>query len=1370
MKKLAAFLFVALMVLSFVPVATSAASGVELIAEYNFDAQTTADSVGSHNATLYNSASTAVGRYTDGISGKALQLSTKGTNEKYWLSVPYSVFDGTTDSFSLSMWYKASDYNTSGEASELFSFYNSSAEKFLFYSPASVDFQDKAFTMKWDGTYGYANVMTAYAPNEWVHLVFCVEGKNGQSYITSYVNGRPVETDQGGAWANSLMSTLGINTFTIGGKNPYKGGSTPACLFYGAVDEVKIYSGVLTENEAHAIYSEHMLDNEGGIFFRPTDAGTGDVTPIYYNGEYYIFYLDSVLHKWCYVTTKDFAEYSSITVLQNFGGTGDVLNVNGTWHLFASKVENGSEVIHHYSGTELTNLTDTGKTIRANGITFARFAWRDPRVWYDETIGKYRMIVCAWRFDGDGVERDGCVASLTSSDLNNWTLTGQYYSSSYFTGSYECPDHFKMGDWYYLVFSNCSYGKQTYYVKSQSPNGPWQIPLNDTFDSRFFYAAKTVSDGDNRYIIGWAGDRDGEVTIPDTDVNVENTDDLAMIGYAGNMVVHQLEQTEDGDLIAVPAQCITSQFTAPMANTLTPKTGSWQKGADYAKVTADNSCATLLMQNMPEQFMLTFKLKTTAKQAGIVLGTDAKFAYNGYYIIFDRLYSRLRESTGALSGVYGYYFPYDSELERPLTFVQGKTYDVTVLCEGQIAVIYVDGECALTVRMTQEDRGKLGLFCYAGSAEFTDIQMYSYERDELADRLLAAYSFDTQTTQDDIGNNDATFYNNATAGTGVYTDGVSGKALQLSTKGTGQKYWLSVPYAAFADSRDSFTLSMWYKATDRNTSGEDSELFSLYNSSAEKFLFYAPALTGNANMGYSMKWDSTYGYVNVPYAQRVDEWTNLVYVVSDSGGQTQISVYINGTQISVDRGGAWANSLMSQLGIDTFTIGGKNPYKGGATPSCLFYGAVDEIKLYAGALTATEVTALYGGGHIHSYTEQIVPPTCTAQGYTLHFCSCGHSFKDNYTAIVEHNYIPGTIVAPSCASEGYTINTCSGCGDVIHTNVTSALEHSYAAPVDTDSSVHTFTCLVCGQTFTEAHDYENGVCICGREQLKIASAYLRLDQDIDVIYTAEIPTNAVDPYMTFTLCDMVYTVRDYTVNSNGQYCFEFCGLRPQFMNENICAVLHATVNSVEETDTLAQYSVREYCENTLARYSQNENLVTLLSDLLTYGAAAQTYVGYKTDALVTSGLDLTPSTFTSAEGIAISFAGERDDAADWTSAALALSNDLAMRFAFTAESVDGLSVEVSINGRTETFTEFETAGEGKYVVVFRGIKATEFDDAVTASFKLNGTPIGRSVTYSVNTYICGTQNNTETQNLAQLVRALYNYGAAAEAYTAAADE
>lgn len=133
--------------------------------------------------------------------------------------------------------------------------------------------------------------------------------------------------------------------------------------------------------------------------------------------------------------------------------------------------------------------------------------------------------------------------------------------------------------------------------------------------------------------------------------------------------------------------------------------------------------SAMLMQKLPKSFVLTFKLKTDAKQAGFALNVDSSFSSKGYLFAFDRPFSRLRQISGALSGVGGYYFPYESEIEKFVALDPGKTYDITVICSGQVAAVYVGGEGALTTRMITTNELALGLFCYAGTAEFSDISM-----------------------------------------------------------------------------------------------------------------------------------------------------------------------------------------------------------------------------------------------------------------------------------------------------------------------------------------------------------------------------------------------------------------------------------------------------------------------------------------------------------------------------------------------------------------------------------------------------------------------------------------------------------------------
>ena len=67
----------------------------------------------------------------------------------------------------------------------------------------------------------------------------------------------------------------------------------------------------------------------------------------------------------------------------------------------------------------------------------------------------------------------------------------------------ECPEVFRMGEYWYLVYSTFSDCFTTHYRIAKSLDGPWMIPEDDVFDTRADYAIKTASDGEHRYAFGW---------------------------------------------------------------------------------------------------------------------------------------------------------------------------------------------------------------------------------------------------------------------------------------------------------------------------------------------------------------------------------------------------------------------------------------------------------------------------------------------------------------------------------------------------------------------------------------------------------------------------------------------------------------------------------------------------------------------------------------------------------------------------------------------------------------------------------------------------------------------------------------------------
>lgn len=67
--------------------------------------------------------------------------------------------------------------------------------------------------------------------------------------------------------------------------------------------------------------------------------------------------------------------------------------------------------------------------------------------------------------------------------------------------------------------------------------------------------------------------------------------------------------------------------------------------------------------------------------------------------------------------------------------------------------------------------------------------------------------------------------------------------------------------------------------------------------------------------------------------------------------------------------------------------------------------------------------------HSHSYSSKTVKATCTSDGYTVHTCSCGASYTDNYTSATGHRWSEWkTVKKATTSSEGRKQRTCNSCG------------------------------------------------------------------------------------------------------------------------------------------------------------------------------------------------------------------------------------------------------------------------------------------------------------------------------------------------------
>lgn len=400
----------------------------------------------------------------------------------------------------------------------------------------------------------------------------------------------------------------------------------------------------------------------------------------------------------------------------------------------------------------------------------------------------------------------------------------------------------------------------------------------------------------------------------------------------------------------------------------------------------------------------------------------------------------------------------------------------------------------------------------------------------------------------------------------------------------------------------------------------------------------------------------------------------------------------------------------------------------------------------------------------------------------------GSGLTDSLTNPILLNFIDAYVRVPHTGkfTVGGTVTSFGGVMDPITVQLIPSgnTEAAYTGTVVGNSAIYAMEDVIEGEytlRVSKANHipYEETLTVAGNDvtknvslvlgnngkQFKINSAYLVLSQDINVIYRTTVPDGFSNPRMVFTFNGKDTTVTEYTVDEEGRYCYAFPGVNPQKIGDNISSTLYATVGGVEVNVSVPTYSVRQYCINQLNK-NPDDNLKRMISDLLVYGEKTQIYQNYKTDALVTDGLDLSPSSFVEMDSTynKQQLIGTEDPNIRYSSARLQLSNNMIVLLGITADDPAPYTFEVTINGRTTVYTSEDLSyRDGGYYLSFSGVKATEFDDVITAVIKKDGVQIGQTLRYSVYTYIQKYQN-TEDETLRELIRAIYNYGESAKLY------
>ena len=466
------------------------------------------------------------------------------------------------------------------------------------------------------------------------------------------------------------------------------------------------------------------------FFYKPEDGWAADFIPFFWDGEFHLFYLKDYRDvetcgegtPWFHIATQDFCNFTDYGLALPRGTrdepdlyvfTGSVIEADGLFHIFYTGHnphfrDQGKPIqgVMHAVSEDLVNWQKVPEdTFFAPGDMYEPHDWRDPFVFWNPEADEYWMLLAARVKDGLS-RRRGCTAVCTSTDLKHWHPQGPLYSPGlYYT--HECPDLFRMGDWWYLIFSEFSEASVTRYRMSRSLQGPWLTPVVDTFDGRAFYAAKTASDGQRRFLFGWNPTREGQK-------------DSGHWQWGGSLVVHELFQQEDGTLGVREPESVRRAFDRSRPISFTPVYGACESDTNRVTVQGPEGFACVSGGPLPQTCRLSAQVSWAqdTRALGVMLRTGED-SESGYFIRLEPPRNRLVFDRWPRRGDY----PFAPELERPVALSGAKPIDLTILVDGSICEVYVDHRIAMSTRMYDHAAGGWGCFVMQGEATFEAVAL-----------------------------------------------------------------------------------------------------------------------------------------------------------------------------------------------------------------------------------------------------------------------------------------------------------------------------------------------------------------------------------------------------------------------------------------------------------------------------------------------------------------------------------------------------------------------------------------------------------------------------------------------------------------------
>lgn len=509
--------------------------------------------------------------------------------------------------------------------------------------------------------------------------------------------------------------------------------------------------GDAAKDWAGTTYYHNSVDEQGfSTYYNPAIGTVGDPMPFFdpNTQSFKVLYLQeyssndpNCFHPIWGVETKDCANYESLGEVLPCGtnalqadaalGTGccvysesdHLYYIYYTGHGFRDGQQR--EVILRATSPDYKQWTkDLEWAINGADYGYSVSDFRDPQIFRDDD-GLYHMVIAS------------CgslqLADFTSSNLKDWTHAG-LFSNMLWDRVFECPDIFKMGNYWYLTYfeqNNVGWCRKMKYFKGSTLDelrnaitAPvWPDAFEGVIDGRGLYAAKTAGNGSERYCWGWCPTRTGG-SIQEKNINVAEDREP---NWSGSMVCHRLIQQADGVLTLGPVEGIKAKYDQPVELRLVQGQGASASGSGYQL--SGDAYAYFGRLGYHNHISMTVTTSNAFDNFGIsfVRGFDnGKFSDKYYTLRINAENESARKVNFEEEGSAGRGFVPGIDGGRVFTTPADGVYKIDIFTDNSVCVLYINDVYAYTNRIYGIQKNGWSINSYGGNITVSDLKVTQY--------------------------------------------------------------------------------------------------------------------------------------------------------------------------------------------------------------------------------------------------------------------------------------------------------------------------------------------------------------------------------------------------------------------------------------------------------------------------------------------------------------------------------------------------------------------------------------------------------------------------------------------------------------------